>query len=361
MNQMNQDLLGDRIFDTQAFEAGLKEFFFAKLKDFDFQYNDVSLKVSTSKWKVSSALQKCIRRGIPAQAGRYAQALVHGKEGEYFWNRLPTIALEDIGPANPELCAFVLMCARFKTIRSQVQEDKLADFLCHELAKSFKSRAYCDLMCAWHFDPEHKVPAPLEFMKLKALCHSHAKVLGVTEPVDPLKDVPMYLANLKNTNLSDPLWYTVICATKKSVYGLHSSILPLWMEEECTSFSVVEECKPELGELVGGVPLWAFDQHVLEGKRALSYLVKSLELETKMPYMANTKALGMTLFQVESALLDRRISNPKLDMIKAENDRCELVGVGIPSSHQQICKDFILSEPVQLEITRVRKRIVLGK
>lgn len=358
---IHPDLLGDSIFDPSVFERDLREYFYPRIKEFDFQYVDVTLRISSSKWKVSSALQKCIRRGIPAMAGRYAQAMVHGGEGEYFWNRLPTIALEDIGPANPELCALVLMFCRFKTLRSAFPEDRLADYLCQELAKSLKSRAYCDLMCAWHFDPEHKFAGTPEFQALKSECHEHAKMLGATEPVDDLKNVPQYLSSLRKVDVSDPLHYTLISSTKKSVYGLHSSILPLWDKDKGTSYTVVEECSNDLGELVGGVPLWAYDQHVLEGKKVISYLLKSLELETKMPYLFDAKALGLTIFQVESALLDRRMSNPLLDMIKAENDRLELATCGIPTSHQKECRDFILSEPVQAEITRVRKRIVLGK
>ena len=51
-------------------------------------------------WEVTSALQKCVRRGDEQQATYWAAELETFND-LMLWNRLKVIASEDIGPANP--------------------------------------------------------------------------------------------------------------------------------------------------------------------------------------------------------------------------------------------------------------------
>ena len=58
---------------------------------------------------VSSAIQKCIRRGRLYESCFWASELLDGKwnYGNYLWKRLTTVASEDIGLANPNVMVLV--------------------------------------------------------------------------------------------------------------------------------------------------------------------------------------------------------------------------------------------------------------
>jgi len=54
--------------------------------------------------EVSSAMQKCIRRGLEEEALFWATELDLGGYGAYVWKRLRIIASEDVGLADPSVC-----------------------------------------------------------------------------------------------------------------------------------------------------------------------------------------------------------------------------------------------------------------
>src|SRR5438105_4050114 len=55
----------------------------------------------------TSAMQKCIRRGMEEQALFWATELDLAGYGTYVWKRLRIIASEDIGLADPSVCVQV--------------------------------------------------------------------------------------------------------------------------------------------------------------------------------------------------------------------------------------------------------------
>jgi replication-associated recombination protein RarA len=57
--------------------------------------------------EVASALQKCIRRGLEADALFWATELDLSGYGEYAWKRLKIIASEDIGPADNQAAVVI--------------------------------------------------------------------------------------------------------------------------------------------------------------------------------------------------------------------------------------------------------------
>lgn len=331
--------------------------------EYEYDKHSVSLQSESSKWRVSSALQKCIRRGLQSEAVFFAQALINGGQSEYFWTRIPVIALEDVGPSASKLCNFVLHCSRYKSYRQQFGDElKLASFIVSSLALSPKTRFWCDILCGWHFDVSlsHTPTHPHEeFQRARSLARNDASLLGVDgAPSLPPKSVDAVLLRAQEKGLSPDLYEALVSSTKKSVYGLHSSILAAWEVDPFTEYLLEDEAEHTAGETVGGIPLFAYDQHTVEGKKALSYLVKSLELETYHPYLANAKALGMALFQVESALLNNKACTPVSERIKACNDELELITVGIPVEHHQDCRDFLRLPDVKSEITRAKKRVL---
>jgi replication-associated recombination protein RarA len=59
---------------------------------------------------VSSALQKCIRRGMEWEALWCAMELAESGYDLYVWKRLVTVAVEDVGLANPQAIVVVNSC-----------------------------------------------------------------------------------------------------------------------------------------------------------------------------------------------------------------------------------------------------------
>ena len=57
----------------------------------------------------TSAMQKCIRRGLEEEAPFWATELDLAGYGAYVWKPLRIIASEDIGLADPNLCVQVRM------------------------------------------------------------------------------------------------------------------------------------------------------------------------------------------------------------------------------------------------------------
>lgn len=58
--------------------------------------------------EVTSALQKCIRRGLEEEAMYWALEMAHSGFGQYLWRRLMVIATEDVGVADPQCLAVVV-------------------------------------------------------------------------------------------------------------------------------------------------------------------------------------------------------------------------------------------------------------
>ena len=317
-----------------------------------FKKHSVSLKDPNSKWKVSSALQKSIRRGLPERASHYAQALINGGQSDYFWRRIPVIALEDVGPGDLSLCAITLALSRFSALRKPYNEAVLADYLVTEMAKAVKSRSYTDLMCSWTFDQGFQYNDTTDaVIEMREQAYIHALLLGTVEGKEGEKNLHKF-NDIALEGEAAVTRFIVESGMKRSVHGLHSSVVALargtksektWVEEATHTHT-----------MLGSMPDFAYDQFTLEGKKVMSYLVKSLELASKWPQLASSEALSMAVFQVESACLNRRLASETLNEMQTFNDTVELLSVGIPKEQHQPIRDFLTTPETKAEILRVR-------
>src|SRR6186997_2570086 len=71
--------------------------------------------------EVTSAMQKCIRRGLEPDALFWATELDRSNFGEYVWKRLRIIASEDIGLADP--LAAITVRALYDNWKDQRKKD----------------------------------------------------------------------------------------------------------------------------------------------------------------------------------------------------------------------------------------------
>ena len=346
------------MYSEQAMIGALVADFGPKVKQHSetFKKHSVSLKDPNSKWKVSSALQKSIRRGLVERASYYAQSLINGGQSDYFWRRIPVVALEDVGPGDLDLCAFTLALARFSALRKPYNELALADFLVTEMARGVKSRGFCDLMCSWTFDQGAQFNnASDHVVEMRAEAFTHAHLLGVVEGKEGAKNLSQF--NDMALEGEAPITrFIVESGIKRSVHGLHSSVVALTRGIKEDKVHIHEQTLPH--NMLGAMPDFAYDQFTLEGKKVMSYLVKSLELAEKWPALASSEKLSMAVFQVESAQLNRKLASPTLDELQAFNDTIELLSVDIPIEQHQPIRQFLASDEVQAELLRVRKRIL---
>ena len=75
-------------------------------------------------FEVSSAFQKCIRRGLEEEAMYWAVELFNSNYVEYAWKRLRIMASEDVGLAQPGLVAEVFALYQHHKLQAAKKEDK---------------------------------------------------------------------------------------------------------------------------------------------------------------------------------------------------------------------------------------------
>ncbi|MGI4835106.1 MAG: hypothetical protein ACRYFK_16760 [Janthinobacterium lividum] len=97
-------------------------------------------------FEVSSAFQKCIRRGLEEEAMYWAVELFNSNYAEYAWKRLRIMASEDVGLAQPGIASEVQALYQHHKLQAAKKEDKNQPerlFLTHAvllLARAPKSR-----------------------------------------------------------------------------------------------------------------------------------------------------------------------------------------------------------------------------
>jgi replication-associated recombination protein RarA len=107
---------------------------------------DLRTKKGYDFFEVSSALQKCIRRGMEEEAMYWAVELFNSNYQEYIWKRLRIMASEDVGLAVPGIVAEVQALYQHHKLQATKKEDKNQPerlFLTHAvllLCRSAKSR-----------------------------------------------------------------------------------------------------------------------------------------------------------------------------------------------------------------------------
>ncbi len=303
-----------------------------------------------NKWLAASCLQKSIRRGLVEPALSAAIEL-HRIDPEYSFSRLGVIAYEDIGLANPDLCAEVLLAKR-KAIRKRVGDERLLAYLVQQCAESTKDRTATDLLCLSVYDPhvdqlEHQcrisTPTQLADMALDdshplAVRSSACKCLaGYSKFANGRYEVlsaprMTYLMDVCETlGVSPTIQYLVQAGHNKTSYI--NTMLPLLHQiiSNSPTLSVAESniATP----LIGGIPAATFDKYTQVGKQAMAYFAKACapvrQFFERHPTIKPVAALGMLLFHIEGSLLNRSINFAGRADILNEIEFAEMASVGI--------------------------------
>jgi hypothetical protein len=377
------------------FENELLVKFKPELEAYEYVHQSVTLKDKNSLWKVSSAMQKSIRRGYEEFACKYVQALVNGGQADYIWRRLPVIALEDIGPGDYEVCALVLAYCRYATFRKGYDPTKLACFLVSKLCRAVKSRALTDVLCSANFyevnkrwlvksDSEHSAEDLLEMLCTPPIFQFSPWEDGAVRqayvarrlagdrtleseealPIRPREpDRGMYLGAMEKM-LSPAEMYCLYVGMKKSVHKLEQSIPAIHHLLDGAPVSVRNAVLPDVF-IIGGVIEQAFDWHNQEGKRSLAYFAKAYqpvaEFFKAYPVEDQLRVLGMLVFHMESGLLDRMLVTPELDALLMYNNLSEYVKVGLTEEAGAKLEYMLQTKEAREALRLSRIRVVEGK
>ncbi len=246
-----------------------------------------------------SALQKAIRRGHSEIAAMCAESL-STIDPAYFWRRLPTIALEDVGFGNKVACALVLEAAKSGAFRRKLGERQVLFCLVDEMCTSVKDRSLCDLLML-----NHNRPPPAKLWR-------------------------QYIDSL---NL--PFLESYLAKHGRSASNLGVQV-PLLLEKMPNTVSVMENPPDTYGdEIIAGLPACTYDKHTSEGKRSYAYFAKACrpvrEFFNQNPELDPVKSVGIIMFLTESAVLDRHLHWQGRSELLCRSQKldCKIYGLGI--------------------------------
>ncbi len=291
----------------------------------------------TAKWRITSALQKSIRRGYADCARFFARSLLT-LDREYFYRRMAVISMEDVGAGNPQLVAMYLYASRFKTVRAKYGEYKVAEFFADQFARSLKDRNACDLLvCAdWHpdyaeqrtgfFHYGHEMLAECaldtddEIERTIAMWY----LMGTstfTSPVLPPRSGSKEWFKKVNYDLgvSELGAYISKWGASKQREG-HPITIGNTIRLAAKSTGFTEDMLIK-GPSIGRYPPSALDMHTREGKHAIAMLSKNISCLNQYSKLADiNKAIGIVLFRLEGHQVDRRMHYPKSPWIQDKTE-----------------------------------------
>lgn len=315
-----------------------------------YAYNEV-LPARADKWLAVSSLHKSIRRGEVELAFRATASLL-SVDPDYFFRRLPVIAYEDIGVADPVLCALVLF-ASAKRVQSAYGRDRLAYFLVERMAVSVKSRTATDVFCLTLSDPYAKSyiesclrlpPARLVDIVLDedlSLTHRIAAIRLITgysvrQPNGFTKTVTKpnldLLATICEETQVPPAISHLVVAGNGKTEGLNGSLLLAYeMFSNSTRMETIRAEKQNHHS--HGVLHAALDQYCRAGRSVISEFVDgSRELQSFFamnPVKNPSHLVGVLLFQIEGCAVDRQLNFDGMLELQTEVEKMELLQAGV--------------------------------
>lgn len=312
----------------------------------------VTMNNPNSKYLASSAFQKCLRRGFVERAVFYAEAIFNSDVQDYLWNRLPLVVLEDIGLGNWKFCAYAIHFCRFSRVRNKFNQLKALHWIVHHLAAGTKSRSLSEAVCLGYFceGDEKDISEEILYVGdcMKALGWKPGYEDRPNSPwhtrMPDFSKLEMYREVAQLTEDHPEKMYIRYCfhsGNKKNVaYQNAATAHVLRLQQTSVLDAVYEHVVPPFKKL-HKYPDVAYDKHTLEGKKALGWILKS----GKLPFQGITlRQLGLCIFQVESALIDKELTSEGLLAMQRRSQDYEIVQVGMSVEDGNRLKEFLLSD-----------------
>lgn len=279
------------------------------------------------KWRAASAMQKSIRRGNVLRA-QFAAQILDSVDSAYIWQRLPVIAMEDIGIGGMFETAIVLTMARTKTWRKGVGERKALMYAVSLLASAVKDRTICDFAQLMEREPMggsfsdfgEKTADELYAISLDEsqqiarrcaaawLIHGTSFIECKTLP-KIFGDKERYVQLVNEQPVPSLVKYLTLRGQKQVRHSMSIMYPFIW--------SIIDEISVQDNQLeptktINGFPCETYDMYTMDGKKAFSYIAKSCPPIKKFfedrPHITDKgKALGIISFIHEGARLDRQV------------------------------------------------------
>ena len=308
------------------------------------------------KWRVISALQKSIRRGLPEIGIKMANALLDFDE-RYFYRRLPVIAMEDIGLANISLVSLVLAVSNKKRWRDRVGRKKVCLYLVEQMCRSVKDRMLTELVTIVNLDAQHgeilaAMASKLDHELATIVQASHQdhtewsdrlleivaahQILGNAfnnEGIPtPKRSNPNALQEAMASQLPGYVHYLLERGGKAGVHGLEAAVPLAWsMMMRSGDLSVIED--ENTTGMVGNLPGCTYDQYTHEGKRAYAYFAKAHDparlFFENHPELKPVHALRGAVFIAESGHLSQRLEYKEAGEVYRQSHEIEMAHYGL--------------------------------
>ncbi|MBV5329944.1 MAG: hypothetical protein JZU65_20355 [Chlorobium sp.] len=370
-----------------AAEALLEQLLQEELENFDLlDIAPVTDTCFSAKWKLSSGLQKGVRRGLVNDAVRYAISY-YRIDAASFWKRLPIIVLEDIGVADPLTVAMTLAAARSTVWRKRVGGDELViQFLVKRMAGNTKDRSVADMcqildnrtlppeaLFLLKSAPPHELsalalsdhqPYEVRIAALWMLCGTNrmqnAKLPHSTGSLDWFNRT---VEEIKISGLAKYITLRSMVACRGCSMNICYAFV--WeMLQKSPYRRVVETELPEQFYIGGGIEQ-AWDMHTRQGKAAYQHFYRACEpvqnFLTGLGIVgtdAIIRAISVCVFICESALLDKRIDFAGATEIYEMTVTDDFVKFGLNPEDGEVLTKLILENSETLRLSR--QRVVTG-
>lgn len=344
--------------------------------------NDIS-----AKYRFSSALQKSVRRGYTVDAIRYGLSYLQ-LDASSFWSRLPIIALEDCGLANPMGVALTLAAARSKVFRQKIGGDEwVASYVIKILTEGVKDRSVCDMMqIHWHRPLKYK-----ELTTLKKASVSELAEISLSENLPSSyrtsagwlmwgtnrhenKNLPlragskeMFWSMIERLHIPALIKYICLRGMTGCRFPMPIVFPFMWQRmQKSMYYNIISTCFPAERFYIGDVPEETFCQYTRQGKASLAHFSKSCKpvndwlIDRGITSTdARIAAVGATVFICESALLDRRLDFEGGSEIYDMEEKYDYDNVGLSLDDGQTLVGMIEANSEILRQSRIR--VVLGE
>lgn len=249
--------------------------------------------LSLDPWAASSLLQKAIRRS-ETELAQKAAALLYRYRGKAIWRRLTTIAVEDVGIADPEALWEVVRLSADEELRAvlgseaeliarvvdrlaDAPKDRSADYLYCAVTKLETALAERTQMCGYD-DVDLLSIAAKEHEPLIRRANA-AFLLCVRGQGDAARlQEPAVQRLVTACGCPEPLEYAMIELTRSRAHPF-ALMLPLiwsrWNFTEAQRIMFLDRLPAP--EFVDDVPLYTYDFHTAVGKRAISSFARANE------------------------------------------------------------------------------------
>ncbi len=311
------------------------------------------------KYLVMSCLQKSVRRGDLDHA-LYAAFLLKSHNDNCLWNRLKTIALEDIGLANIPLALQVLYVAGKREWRNKHGGcAHILSYLIHQLCNSTQSRTLDDALYVAEYHPDYQeqrliysgmdetelyklfLDQELNVIEQVLVCRFLCGSRYSSQILELQKRNPNILYDLaKAVGLPAP-YYELLKLSKSQEY--FTALLPCLMAyEQASDLKVIEE-DIDPAELIAGLPAYTYDRHTRTGKQAFRRVLDTQpEINEFLKINATDRdpvnLIGWAVFILEGQILNERLTFKVNEHIRTQAAEAWLYSGGLPIDAQ---KEFL--------------------